>query len=183
MHWKHKNLILILLGIAIAFLISRSQVFQHLILGLGNFGYLGAFLAGMFFSSTFTVTIGGLILLNLGKVLPPFPLVLFSALGAVTCDLLIYKLIKDRIAAEIVPIYEGLEKLEKKSHLKKIFHTKYFGWTLPVVGALVMVTPLPDELAISLLGISNIKTLRFLLISLCSHGLGMFLVVSATALV
>lgn len=182
LHWKHKNLILLFLGIGIAYFVSRNQGFQNFLLKIGDLGYLGAFLAGMLFTSTFTIALGALIILDLAKNLPVLPLVLSLCLGAVTSDFLIFRFVKDSVANEITPVYEELEKLGKKNHFKKLFHTRYFGWTLPVLGTLIIMLPLSDELGISLLGISKIKTTRFLLISLCSHGLGMFLIVSAAAI-
>ena len=176
-------MVLFFLGILIAYIIFRNQWFHNFLLNLGNFGYIGAFFAGMLFTSTFTITIGGLALLNLAKVLPAFPLVVFAGLGAVTCDFLIFKFVKENVVSQITPIYEELERLDKKNHLRKLIHTRYFGWTLPVLGALIILSPLPDELGISLLGISDIKSGKFLLVSLCSHGLGMFLIVTAAAII
>lgn len=181
-HWKHKNIILFGIGLLFAFLVSRLPGFHELLLKIGSLGYFGAFLAGILFTSTFTVAAGALILIDLAKVLPLFPLILCSGLGAVLGDFLVFSFAKNKIAEEIEPLYKELESIGKKNHLHKLAHTKYFGWTLPVVGALIMATPLPDELGVSLLGISNIKSTRFLLISLCSHSLGMFLLVSAAAL-
>lgn len=179
---KHKNLILLILGVIAALILIQIPGFHELLLKLGNFGYLGAFIAGMLFTSTFTLTIGAVILLNLAGSLPFFPLVVISALGAVLCDFLIFKFVKNGVNEEIKPLYQEVEKLEKKAHLKKILHTKYFAWTLPVLGALVIVSPLPDELGVSLLGISEIKILRFILISFCSHGVGMTLLISAATI-
>lgn len=183
LHHKHKNLIFLVLGILAAFILSQLPFFHQFLLGLGKFGYFGAFLAGMLFSSTFTFSIGALILINLSKALPTFPLIISAVIGAVFSDFLIFKFIKDSVTEEITPIYEEMERLDKKNHLRKLLHTKYFAWTLPVVGALIIISPLPDELGVSLLGISNIKVYRFMLISLCSHGLGMTLLISAAALV
>ena len=153
------------------------------LLRIGDLDYLGAFLTGILFSSTFTFPIGVLVLLDLVKDLPVVPLVVLLCLGAVSVDLLIFKLVKNSAAEEITPIYEELEKLGKKNHLRKLFHTKYFGWTLPVVGTFIMMLPIPDELGISLLGIANITTSRFLLITLCCYGLGMFLFVTAARVI
>lgn len=150
---------------------------------IGDLDYVGAFLAGALFTSTFTAATGILILFDLAKDLPALPLIALAALGAVSVDFLVFTFIKKSVVDEITPIYEELEKLGKKSHLKKILHTKYFAWTLPVLGALIIISPLSDELGVGLMGISNIKPLRFLLISLCSHGLGMFLVVTAARLI
>lgn len=182
-HWKHKNLVLLLLGILVAFFISRNQDLKNFLLRIGDLDYLGAFLTGILFSSTFTFPIGALVLLDLAKDIPIFPLVVLLCLGAVSVDFLIFKLIKNSAAEEISPIYEELEKLGKKNHLRKLFHTKYFGWTLPVFGTFIMMLPIPDELGISILGISNIKPARFLLISLCCHAIGMFLIVTAARII
>ncbi len=172
----HKNLIFFFLGLALAVGLYQTGEIQQLTLFLGKFGYLSAFLAGMLFVSTFTVGTGALILLALAQSLSPIGLIVVAGLGAVTVDLVIFRFVKDTVVDEITPIYEKLTG----SHLKKIMHTKYFGWTLPVVGALVIASPLPDELGVSLMGVSNMKMPQFLLISLASHSIGMFLVVSAS---
>ena len=173
-HWKHKNILLFLLGILIAFLFSGSL--RQLLPNLGQFGYIGAFMAGVLFVSTFTIATGALMLLTLAGTLVPLEIITLAALGAVTGDLLIFKFIRNEVTEEITPIYNNLTG----SHLKKILHTKYFGWTLPVVGTLIILSPLPDELGISLMGISQVKTLKFLLISLASHTVGMSLLIFAS---
>lgn len=176
---KHKNSLLLLLGILLAFLFSSNSTFRDFLLKLGSFGYLGAFLSGILFVSTFTIATGALVILTLAKTLSPPGLILAAGLGAVVGDLLIFRFVKDDVAAEITPIYNQITG----SHFKKIFHTRYFAWTLPVIGALIIVSPLPDELGVSLLGLSEVKIYKFLLISLASHTVGMFLLVSASLLV
>jgi len=175
---KHKNSLLLLLGILLAFFFSSNSAFRGFLLGLGSFGYLGAFLAGIFFVSTFTITIGALIILTLAKTLSPAGLIVAAGLGAVIGDLLIFRFVKDDVAAEITPIYDQITG----NHFRKIFHTRYFAWTLPVVGALIIISPLPDELGVSLLGLSEVKIYKFLLISSASHAVGMLLLVSAALL-
>ena len=175
-HWKHKNIVFLVFGILLAFFFSQGQWFNSFLLRLGNFGYLSAFFAGMLFVSTFTVATGALILLTVAKTLPPFWLILIAGLGAVLSDFLIFYFVKDDVMKEITPIYDQITG----SHLKKILHTRYFAWTLPVVGALIILSPFPDELGVSLLGISEIKPQKFLLISLLSHTIGMFLLVSVS---
>lgn len=178
-HWKHKNIVLLLLGILVALVFSRSQTFNNFLLHLGSFGYLSAFIAGMLFVSTFTIATGALILMTLAKTLSPIELILLAGIGAVIGDLLIFLFVKDEVTKEIEPIYEEIAG----SHLKKILHTKYFGWTLPVAGALIIVSPLPDELGVSLMGMSEMKINKFLVISWFSHTLGMFFLVSASLIV
>jgi hypothetical protein len=73
----------------------------------------------------------------------------------------------------VAPIFA---ELEKETHLHKIMHTRYFAWTLPVAGAFILVSPLPDELGVSLLGLSQLSKKKFLLISAASHAAGMVLI-------
>lgn len=145
-----------------------------MLLHLGNYKYFGALLGGLLFISTFTLPTGAIILLGLAKILPPIPLIIIAGLGAVTGDLLIFKFVQKDVTDEITPIYENLIN---HSHFKKILHTKYFSWTLPVLGTLILASPLPDELGISLMGLSQITTMKFILVSIASHALGISLLV------
>jgi len=180
---KHKNLLFLIFGLIIAFLVISNKNINELVLGLKQFSYFGVFLGGMLFVSTFTFATGVVILFSLAEHIPTLPMILLATFGAVFADYLIFRFVKDDVEKEIQPLYTELEKLGKKNHLRKLIHTKYFGWTLPVIGALVMASPLPDELGISLMGISNIKTSQFLIVSLLSHGVGMTIVVSAAVLI
>jgi uncharacterized membrane protein YdjX (TVP38/TMEM64 family) len=175
-HWKHKNLLLFIIGLLMAWFFSQNKWFHDFFVGLGNYGYLSAILAGALFVSTFTMVTGILILTTLASTLSPIEIILLAGLGAVLADILIFKFVRDDVDQEIEPIYKELTG----GHFRKLFHTKYFGWTLPVIGTLIIISPLPDELGVSLLGMSKISTEKFILISWMSHTLGMFLLVSAS---
>lgn len=166
----HNNIALLVISLLFAFIISRLPFFGEIVKNIGSLGIFGAFLSGMLFASTFTVATGGLLLINLANTLNPFGLVFAGACGAVFADLLIFYFVKDNVTAEVTPIYE---KFLAHHHLKKILHTRYFSWTLPVLGALIIASPLPDELGVSLMGISAMTIGRFALISFLSHTLGM----------
>lgn len=130
-------------------------------------------------ASTFTVATGVVILLMLIPHLSALTLGALAVLGAVIGDFLIFRFIKEDLEEEIVPIYN----LVGGKHLNKLLHTRYFSWTLAVVGALIIASPLPDELGVSLMGISKMKTLEFLLISLMSHATGIFLIIFTSLLI
>lgn len=173
---KHKNLLFLFVSLIFAFFISQDQSFRTFLLSLGSLGYLGAFIGGMLWVSTFTMATGIVILLVLAKQLPFVQLGAIAVLGAVIGDFLIFHFVKDDLINDIRPIYN---KLGGK-HLTKVLHTKYFSWTLPVIGALIMASPLPDELGVSLMGLSQMKALEFFLISLLSHTTGIFLIISTS---
>ena len=170
MQKHHHNIILLVFSLVSAFIISRLPFFATIIKEISNLGLLGAFLSGMLFASTFTVATGGLLLISLANTLNPFGLVFAGACGAVFADLLIFHFVKDNVSAEVTPIYE---KFLAHHHLKKIIHTRYFSWTLPVLGAIVIASPLPDELGVSLMGISAMTVTKFAMVSFFSHTIGM----------
>jgi len=179
-HWKYKNLTFLLLSLVLAFIVFRNETLHGFLLHLGNYGYVGAFLAGILFVSTFTVAIGAIILLALAETLSPIEIGIIAGLGAVVGDFAIFRFVKDDLASEVNQIYN---KIDGNHHLKKVFHTKYFSWTLPVIGAVIIASPLPDEVGVSLMGISKLKTYQFLLISFILNAIGIFLVVSASTII
>jgi len=179
-HWKYKNLTLVFFGVVLAIFLSRLDFFRSFLLHLGTLGYFGAFIAGILFVSTFTVATGALILLFLAEYLHPLEIGLIAGFGAVVGDLTILKLVKGSLMNELDQIYENIDH---KHHLKKLLHTRYFNWSLPVLGAFIIASPLPDELGVTLMGISKMKPQYFMLISYLLNSIGIFLIVTASFVV
>lgn len=174
-HWKYRNLTFVFVGVILTLILSSTEGFNNFLMHVGSWGYLGAFFAGMLFVSTFTVTVGALILFDLAKVLNPFDLAIIAGMGGVVGDLLIFKFIKDNILSELTEIYN---KDFNGKHITRILHTKYFHWMMPVVGAIIMASPLPDEAGITLMGISKMPTYKFVWISFALNIIGIFTVIT-----
>ena len=168
------------LGIIFALFLTQLEQFHIFLLHLGNFSYIGAFIAGVFFVSTFTVATGSLILLILAENYSPLSIALIAGFGGVIGDLTIFHLMRDTLAGEITDIYNHVDR---KNHFKKLLHSKYFNWMLPVIGSIIIASPLPDELGISLMGLSKISTVRFVFLSYFLNSLGIFLVLSAAVFI
>lgn len=176
--WKYKNLTILLVSIIIAFVLSRLDIFNSFLLHLGNWGYLGAFFAGMLFVLSFTAAIGAVILFILAEHLSPLEIGVIAGLGAVISDLTIFRFVKDDLVNEL----ESLYKRFGGNHLNHVLNSKYFHWTLPLIGALIIASPLPDELGVSLMGISKMKTYEFIIVSFLLNAIGIFIVISASLL-
>lgn len=174
---KYKNILIFILSIIFAIILSRFEFFHTFLLNLGNLGYVGAFLAGILFVSTFTVATGAVILLVLAEKLSPVEIGILAGLGAVVGDFTIFKFVKEGLVDEVREVYE---RIDHNSHLLKILHTKYFSWTFPVFGAIIIASPLPDEVGVSLIGVSKMKSYQFLILSFILNATGIFLVVSAS---
>lgn len=175
-HWKYKNLTFLGISIILAISLSGYEPLHKFLLELGNLGYIGAFVAGILFVSTFTAATGAVILFVLAERLSPVEIGIIAGFGAMVGDFTIFKFVKDRLLEEVTPIYDRLGG----AHLTALLHTKYFRWSLPVIGALIIASPLPDEVGVSIIGISKMKTYKFLLLSFVLNALGIFLVISAS---
>lgn len=176
----YQNLLLTALGICLAVYLGLNPQFHQLLTHAGTLGYFGAFLAGMFFVSTFTVATSAVILFEFAEVLPAWQIGLIAGLGAVVGDFIIFRFVKDDLLNDVDYISH---LLDPQQHLKHLLHTPYFSWLLPVIGAAVIASPLPDELGISLLGLSTISAKKFLIISYLLNSVGIFVIVSTAAIV
>ena len=160
--YEYKNLTFFILSLIASYFLFKSETVHTYILHLGKLEYLGAFIAGMLMVSTFTVSIATVVLLIIGEQVPHLYVGLIATLGSVIGDLFIFHYIKNRgIVDEIKHFFEFLGD----DRIANLLKTKYFSWTLPIMGALILASPLPDELGISLIGISEMKTNKLILLS------------------
>jgi len=175
--WRYKNLTFAFIGLILAIFLSRIEGFHEFLIHLGRFGYIGAFLGGVLFVSMFTVATSALVLLTLAETLSPVEIGFIAGLGAVVGDMIIFHFIKDTLSREIEDIYNTFDQ---KKYVQKLFHTKYFNWMLPVIGAVLIASPFPDELGVSMIGLSKMSTFKFIILSFILNSLGIFLIVSAS---
>lgn len=171
--YRYKNLTLLAISLVFAFWLSTFKPFNDFLLTLGNYSYVGAFLGGFFFVSTFTVATGGLALFILAREMNPVALVILAGFGALLSNLLVFRFIKDGVEVEVERLYKNFGG----NHLNHLLHSRHFRWSLPVIGALIILSPLPDDLGVSLMGISKMKTSQFALFSLVLNVIGLIILV------
>lgn len=172
--WKYKNLTILLLSILFAFAISRIEVLRTFLLDLGTLGYLGAFIGGLLFVSAFTIGIGTVILLILAERFSPLEVAIIAGIGGAVGDFTIFRFLKDNLIKEIMPLYNRLGG----SHLTQFFRKKHLRWLLPIIGAIIIISPFPDEIGIALMGLSKIKKYQFLIIAFILDVIGVYLIIS-----
>ena len=133
-----------------------------------------------YFNLLVTSGVGVVATLVLAEKLSPIEIGLVAGLGAVLGDFIIFRFIKDNLSKEVTEIYSHFDS---DHHFKKVLHSKYFSWSLPVIGAIIIATPFPDELGVSLMGISRMKTYQFLILAFILNAIGIFLIVSASVVI
>ena len=173
--WHYKNTILVILGTIVAFVMSQSNGMHEFLMHLGTWGYVGGFVGGILFVSSFTAGIGTVILILLSESLPIFPLSVVAGLGGLLGDFTIYKVVKDDLIKELAPVYKKFGG----EIVTKFFKQKRLKWAVAVLGAVIVASPLPDELGISLMGIGGVKTKNFLFITFFLDIIGVFILLTA----
>ena len=174
--FKYKNLVVLFISIAIALALWQIESFHEFLLDLGMAGDLGAFIAGILFVWIFTMPTALLILLTLSQsgTLSPIEIGIIAGAGAVLGDLVIFKFVRDGLSSEIEELYQEYGP----KHLQHVLNSKYFHWTLPIIGAIMIASPLPDELGVSLLGISKMRSYNFILLSFFLNSLGIYTIIA-----
>ena len=172
MKWKYKNTFLLALSLLFFYFISDLEIVRNLIGVLGDWGYFGAFIAGIFFVSIFTVAPSMLAVYFLAQTLNPWEVAIFAGVGAAIGDALIFNFLRDGFFDEIRPLFAFF----KKPLFARVFDSPYFIWLLPIFGALVIASPFPDEIGISLMGLSKIKRWQFLIVSFLLNTTGLLII-------
>lgn len=175
--WKYKNTALLILSLIALFFLMDTEIAHSVIKSIGNFGYFGAFVTGIFFVSTFTVAPSSLVLFHLAEEFNPILIALYSGAGAVIGDLIIFSFLKDGVFEELRPFFRSF----KGPYLDALARTPYFAWLVPVVGAIIIASPFPDEVGIALMGLSKIKTWQFVMLAFILNSTGIFLIVTLAA--
>ena len=178
-NYKYKGLTLIFISILLTIFLSKYNFLNEGLFNLRNTPFLGSFIAGILYVSASTAALGILMLSDLAKTLHPIEIAIIAGLGGVVADFVLFRFFKGDLISEITPIYN---KLGGK-HLTRLMYHKYFRWSLPIVGAIIIASPFPDEIGISLMGLSKIKSYQFVLLSLVLDIGGVFLLVSAFSLI
>ncbi len=173
--FKYPKLFLFVLLIILSFYIFSQPFIPEIINLLGNFSYIGIFIAGVLMSLGFSTPLGIGLLINIAPQNILFG-ALLGGLGAVIADLLIFKTIKWSFMNE----FKELEKTKGIRHIEQIVkknkHVLIRHYLLYIFAGLVFATPLPDEIGISMLaGLTTIKPMKLLMISFFVHSTAIFL--------
>ena len=183
---KYPNLTLLGISILFAVALTYFNFFDKFFGILGNFGYLGAFIAGILFPITFTSPIAAFAFFYLGGHYNIFVVTGLGAIGAVLGDLIIFTFIKAGTIAEIEKIREEHKIAHpihghRKRHeaLVKLFHSRPFHALALFVGGLLILLPGPDEFGIAILASYKFNMEKFVPISLILNTVSIYLVTLA----
>jgi uncharacterized membrane protein YdjX (TVP38/TMEM64 family) len=170
---RYPKFILLALTFVIAYLILEISDLTELRNFVASLGYFGAFISGIMYSYSFTAAPATAILLILAANKNIILTGIVAGIGALLADIIIFRFIRHSFADEI-------ERLSKESFFKKIAQRlpravdKYI---VPVIAGIIIASPLPDEIGVSMLASCRIISVRiFMLLSYVLNTAGIFVV-------
>lgn len=185
---KYKNIVFLAISFIVAFYIFRSPTVMILIENLGRLGYPASFVAGIFFTYGITTVPATVVIFNLGQNFNPFWISLIGAAGSVISDYIIFRFVRDRLIDEIKLLSKDVKHMTKPvSSLffweelririwQAISKSKIWSLLIPVIGGLVIASPLPDEMGAAIFGAVKFNPKKFMIIAYLMNFIGIFLV-------
>lgn len=178
-NYKFKHLTLFLIGIFIVVNLSVFDFLNPILFNLRHLPLIGSIIAGILYVAAPTTALGILILFDLSESLSILEISILAGLGGVIGDFAIFRFFKDDLLSEITLIYNKVGG----RHVTKILNHKYLRWSIPIIGIIIIASPFPDEIGVSLMGITKIKTYQFLLLSLILDITAVYLLIQAYILI
>ena len=185
MHGSHRKAIpltetveawVLIFGIAVAVWLANSNVIASVVDTLGEYREVGAFISGLFFSSMLTTVPSIVALAEFAHYLPAWQLALLGGLGAIIGDFVIFRFVRSHLVDRIVSAaFSPGWRL-----IGRAISSGPAWWLGPVVGAIIIASPLPDELGLLMMGLSSIRPSRFLPIAFFANVAGIY-VIAVTA--
>lgn len=170
--FKYPKLLALILSIILAYFLFLGKSLEPWHDFLFSLGYVGIFIAGLLYAYGFTAAPATAILLILAKEQNIILAGLVAGLGALFSDLILFKFIRHSFLDEIRRLSQQKLFIYMKSKKSFIFQ-KYL---LPILGAVLIASPLPDEIGVSLLASSNISNKHFYVLSYILNTLGIFII-------
>ena len=172
-HHFVKNILILIISVTAAIILAKSGVLEGILFQSQSIKIIGNFLAGLFFTSVITIGPATIAIAELAQHNSIFPIAIIGAVGAVIGDLVMFRFVKNNITDDFIALFER-PKIHRLVHLLRL---EMFRWLLPVIGALIIASPLPDEIGLAMMGISKMRLSVFIPISFVMNFIGILIVV------
>lgn len=166
--------IIFILSLSLAWFVLKSGSLSPLVEKILPVTFLAEFLAGCFYASFFTSPISIAMFVILAQKQNPIILALIAGLGSAFVDLLIIRFLKKEVNKD----WDILVKVFRLYLINKLLKFFKLDLLLPIIGAVIVASPLPDELGLFLLGASKLKSYQIGLLSYVLNTAGILLIVT-----
>lgn len=164
---------ILVLSIILAFFIAKLDIVSYVVDFPPGFMLMKIFIAGLAFTSMFTIAPSIVVLAKFTTIYPLWIVATVGAIGALFTDIVIFTFFRNRVAEDFKVLLSHARWLRPF----RIMHTvRLFRWVSVAVGAVIIASPLPDELGLAIMGISNLSLRAFIPISLSLNFIGIWFI-------
>lgn len=167
-----RDIAVVILSIFIAIILARTGALEGIVTSTQEMRFLGSFISGVLFVSVFTVAPATVALGEIAQSNSVIVVAILGGSGALIGDLIIFRFVKDKLSEDLL----DLVKTSRSERLKSIFKMRGVKWAAPLVGALIIASPLPDEIGVAMLGLSKMKNSLFIPLSFILNSAGILII-------
>ncbi len=165
--------VITLVSIIFAIVISQYDLVSRVVTFPDSYAVFKIFLAGLAFTSIFTIAPAIVVLAKFTTLYPLWLVASIGAVGALCTDLIIFSFFRNRVADDFKVLISHAPWLRPL----RIMHTvRMFRFVSVAIGAVIIASPLPDELGVAIMGISDLSLAAFIPISLSLNAVGIWLI-------
>lgn len=175
LRYEYKHTTIAIIGLVVFVMLFDSALLNSVFDFLKHLDYFGAFMAGVLAASLFTAAPALVLITQLATVsgLDPLWLALLVGIGSAVGDMILLFFFEEQIFYELRPLFKRLKikVFTRKSKRRQMSAPLLLG------GAFIIMTPLPDEIGLGMLGISHFPRIFIFIICLALNTLGNSLVI------
>jgi len=169
---KYPILTVATISIVFIFMFAESEVAYSAYRFFGSLGHWGSFLCGILFAFSATAFASLAILYHLSSYIDPLQIALIGGLGSMFADYLLLKSFKGGAFHEMQSLWKSLTGRKNPSFISSKIYRKIS----PLLGFLVIASPLPDELGVAILGSSKLTPIQFVATTYLLNSIGIYLI-------
>jgi len=171
-HKSHlvRDLAIIGVSVILGIFLAQTDILKNLLSSASSYIIIGSFLAGMFWTSAFTVVPASVAILEIARMNSIWPVALAASVGAFFADVIIFRFIKDDLDEDIMEFINHSRFHIRRFHF--LWKLKAFRWMFSILGAIIIASPLPDDIGLAIMGLSKTNTHFFILTSVFLNFIG-----------
>lgn len=167
-----RDLSIFIFSLLLAWYIFRSDQFSIFLNSLLPLRFLAEFLTGILYSFFFTSPLAVVSIVVLAKDGNPLLIAALGGLGSMVADLLIVKFFKQEAASD----FSIIMKILGLNFVGKALRALHLDFIVTLIAAVIIASPLPDELGLALLSWARIEYKNIAFLSYILNAAGIFII-------
>lgn len=168
MNRRWVSLIIFAAGVGAVAVAFRTPAVREALLAVAQVGYPAAFFAGVLYGVSFTAPTATVLFASLAPIHPVLGALVGGA-GAALYDLSVFSFVRHEARQGMLAAWRS-----------RLNGPRLPRWLMVVIGAFILASPLPDELAAGTLGLTTLRGWQFVVLSFALNGFGIFFILVVT---